>query len=259
MPADHDSRIETLGAALQRLDKVLAERGLFESRNRAASAVRQGLVKVDGEYITRPSSLISPEARLDIQADPSTTYVSRGALKLIAALDRFAIDPQGLTALDIGASTGGFCEVLLERGAARVFAVDVGHGQLHDRLKDAPNLVSLERTHARDLTRAVITQTPQLITCDVSFISLKKALPAALTLANPGARLIALIKPQFELGRAAIGKGGLVTAGEDALSALCEDIAGWLNETGWRSLGVIDSPIAGGDGNKEFLIGAERS
>ena len=250
-------------AAPQRLDKTLAARGLFESRSRAAEAIRLGLVAVDGVTVDKPSIMLAPGARIDVTSDPAIapalSYVSRGALKLLAALDAFAIGPAGRTCLDIGASTGGFCEVLLQRGAACVFAVDVGHGQLHPRVEADPRIVNLEKTNSRDLDAGIITTTPDLITCDVSFISLRKALPAALALAGPGAHLVTLIKPQFELGRASIGKGGRVTAGDDQLTDLCNEIASWLTDAGWRTLGVIDSPIRGGDGNREFLIGAQRS
>ncbi|HEX3675511.1 MAG TPA: TlyA family RNA methyltransferase [Rhizomicrobium sp.] len=190
---------------------------------------------------------------------PAHPYVSRGALKLVAALDRFALSPEGLVCLDIGASTGGFSQVLLERGAARVFAVDVGHGQLHDKIANDARVISLEGVNARELSPVVLGEEVQAIVADVSFISLKLALPRALAMAAPGAWLVALVKPQFEAGKENIGKGGIVR--DEALQiAARDDIARWLGEQpGWAGLGAMDSPIAGGDGNREFLIAAKKS
>lgn len=242
----------------ERLDKALMRRGLFDSRARAVTAILGGRVSVDGRLVTQPAHRITGASAIEISPCDSARYVSRGALKLMAALDHFECDPSGQIALDLGASTGGFTEILIERGARQVFAVDVGHGQLHDRLRGHQRVINLERTHAKDLTPAIITDAPGIITCDLSFISLKKALPSALALARPGATLIALIKPQFELGPAAIGKGGIVNAGPDALQALCQDIGHWLATRGWSPRGIIDSPIKGGDGNKEFLIAAQK-
>lgn len=187
--------------------------------------------------------------------DPALAWVSRGALKLIAALDAFGFDPAGRVALDIGASTGGFSQVLLARGAARVHAVDVGQGQLAPALADDPRIVRHDGINARDLRAEMLGEAPRAIVADVSFISLRLALPPALKLAGPGAWLVALVKPQFELGPTALGKGGVVrdsAAGEQA----AEGIAAWLEGEGWATEPVLASPIAGGSGNREFLVGA---
>jgi 23S rRNA (cytidine1920-2'-O)/16S rRNA (cytidine1409-2'-O)-methyltransferase len=186
------------------------------------------------------------------------TYVSRGAVKLLAGLDGFAIDPVGRECLDIGASTGGFTEALLERGAARVTAVDVGHGQLDWRLRNDPRVVVLERTNARHLTPDLLPAPPSLVVCDASFIGLRTVLPAALALASPGAKLVALIKPQFEAGPDAVGKGGVVR--DSAVHELvCALIRNWLAANmGWTVLGIVPSPILGPKGNREFLVGATK-
>lgn len=183
-------------------------------------------------------------------------YVSRGGAKLAHALDHFALDPAGRTALDIGASTGGFTDVLLQRGAGRIYAVDVGYGQLDWRLRNDPKVRVLERTNARNLTAAKIPEPIELVVADASFISLKLVLPAALALATPDAWLVALIKPQFEVGKGQVGKGGVVR--DPALhEAVCDDIARWLaEEQAWQVLGVVESPITGPKGNREFLIAA---
>jgi 23S rRNA (cytidine1920-2'-O)/16S rRNA (cytidine1409-2'-O)-methyltransferase len=190
---------------------------------------------------------------------PEILYVSRGGVKLAHALDHFAIDPQGKVALDIGASTGGFTDVLLRLGAARVYAVDVGHGQLDWRLRNEPRVVVLERTNARSLTTELVPEPIELVVCDASFISLELALPAALRLTHPNACLVALIKPQFEVGKGRVGKGGVVR--DPALHAeVCDTIARWLEEEqGWPVLGVTASPITGPKGNREFLICARRA
>ena len=241
-----------------RLDQALVERGLFPSRARAQGAIAAGLVKVGGRPALKPSQAIDPQAELQVVAD-AHDFVSRGGVKLAAALDAFSVDPAGLVCLDLGASTGGFTEALLRRGAARVFAVDVGHGQLHPRIAADARAVNLERTHAKDLGRALIPDAIDLIVADVSFISLKKALPPALALAAPGARLIALVKPQFEVGPAGLGKGGIVKD-HAAGQRVAEDIAGWLRrDQRFAPIGVIESPIAGGDGNREYLLGATRT
>lgn len=241
-----------------RLDQYLVEHGAFESRARAQSAIRDGVVTVNGIVADKPATRISNSDKVRIGTG-GNPYVSRGGLKLAAALDAFGVDPAGRICLDLGASTGGFSEVLLQRGAAKVYAVDVGTGQLHPRLLGDARLVNLERTHARDLTRALVPDAIDLVVCDVSFIGLRKALPPALALcAAAAAEIVALIKPQFELGPEKIGKGGIVRAGEKEIEALCDEIRQWFEAAGWAPRGVIDSPITGGDGNREFLIAATR-
>jgi 23S rRNA (cytidine1920-2'-O)/16S rRNA (cytidine1409-2'-O)-methyltransferase len=240
----------------RRADVFLVERGFAASRSEAQAAIAAGQVRVDGVTIAKPAQLLLETMRVDYA--PPHTYVSRGALKLIAALDEFSISPEGLICLDIGASTGGFTEVLLERGAQKVFAVDVGHGQLREKLAKDPRVVVMEGVNARGLTATQLPQSPQLIVADVSFISLKLALSSALTLARSGARLVALVKPQFEVGRARLGKGGIVKNEEDRRAA-CEDIQAWLvQDQKWLVDGTMESPIAGGDGNREFLISAQK-
>ncbi|MEZ5920663.1 MAG: TlyA family RNA methyltransferase [Parvularculaceae bacterium] len=238
-----------------RLDQALVERGAFSSRARAQGAIKAGLVTVDGLAAGKPSQMVAAASEIEIARDVYD-FVSRGALKLDAALRAFEIDANGQACLDLGASTGGFTEVLLRAGAKKIYAVDVGTGQLHSSLIDDPRVVNIEKTHAKDLSSALIPDPIEIIVCDVSFISLKKALPQALALAAPSARLVALIKPQFEMGPEKIGKGGIVKVSKDDYRALCDDMAGWLGDEGWRAIGVIESPIEGGDGNKEFLIGA---
>lgn len=237
-----------------RLDKLLLERGLVPSRARARDLILRGAVTVAGSVERKPGAGVAPDAPIAL-SEPAD-YVSRGGLKLAAALDAFGFDPAGRTALDVGASTGGFTEVLLERGAAHVYAVDVGHGQLHPRLREDRRVTALEGQDARALSAREIGEPVSAIVADVSFISLEKALPAALGLAAPGAWLVALVKPQFEAGREAIGKGGIVR--DAALrDAQGEKVAAWLGTlAGWEVVGVIPSPIEGGSGNQEFLLGA---
>jgi 23S rRNA (cytidine1920-2'-O)/16S rRNA (cytidine1409-2'-O)-methyltransferase len=240
----------------QRADVFLVERGFAQSRAEAQAAIGAGHVFAGGKAVTKPAQRIVETAQVDYT--PAHPYVSRGALKLISALDRFGVSPAGLVCLDIGASTGGFTEVLLERGAAKVFAVDVGHGQLHAKLANDPRVVSLEGVNARELTREMFSPPPQLIAADVSFISLKLVLPAAMVLAAPGAWLIALVKPQFEVGRERIGKGGIVNNEGHRLAALEEIETGLARDRGWRVEGSMESPISGGDGNREYLVAARK-
>ncbi len=236
-----------------RADVLLVERGLFESRARAQAAIEAGLVRADGRIVGKPSQPLSADALLDAHAPHP--WASRGGLKLEAALDGFHIDPFGKVCLDVGASTGGFTDVLLTRGAGRVFAVDVGRDQLHPRLRGDPRIVSLEGVDARHLTATKLTPAPALIVCDVSFISLRLALPIPLSLAAPRAMLIALIKPQFEAGRGHVGRG---VVRDPALHArVCGEISAFLAGLGWRPRGVTPSPIEGGDGNREFFIAAD--
>jgi 23S rRNA (cytidine1920-2'-O)/16S rRNA (cytidine1409-2'-O)-methyltransferase len=236
-----------------RADRLLVERGLFESRAKAQAAIEAGLVSADGVTVRKASDAVRRDAQ--ISASPAFPYVSRGGVKLAAALDRFGFDPKGRVCLDVGASTGGFTQVLIERGASRVFAVDVGRGQLHDSLRARTEIVSMEGTDIRSLT--ALPETPDLIVADASFISLKLVLPPALALARRTAQLVALIKPQFEAGRDAVKRG--VVRDAAVQQAVCDDIEAFVASRGWRPLGIMPSPIAGGDGNLEFLIGAERS
>ncbi len=238
----------------QRIDRLLVERGLFDSRAKAQAAIAAGLVSANDAPVRKASEAIPADARL--RASPAHPYVSRAGVKLTAALDHFGFDPSGRICLDVGASTGGFTQVLLERGASRVYAVDVGHGQLHESLRARPEVVAMEGADIRKLSPARISAPPDLITVDVSFISLKLVLPAALVLANAPAQLVALIKPQFEAGRAQLKKGIVRDAAVHA--AVCDDIAAFVASLGWRVLGIVPSPIAGGEGNAEFLLGATR-
>jgi 23S rRNA (cytidine1920-2'-O)/16S rRNA (cytidine1409-2'-O)-methyltransferase len=238
----------------QRADRLLVERGLFPSRTKAQAAIAAGLVTANEAPVRKASEEIAVDAALS--ATPAHPYVSRGGVKLAAALDHFKFDPNGRICLDVGASTGGFTQVLLERGAKRVYAVDVGHGQLHESLRGRPEIVSLEQTDIRTLSAAQLNEPPDLVTVDVSFISLKLALPPALALAKTPAQLIALIKPQFEAGRAQAKKG--IVRDPAVHAAVCDDISAFVASLGWRVLGIIPSPIAGGNGNTEFLLGAAK-
>jgi 23S rRNA (cytidine1920-2'-O)/16S rRNA (cytidine1409-2'-O)-methyltransferase len=212
-------------------------------------------VHANGKKVKKPSALLPDDA--DVTFQRAHPYVSRGGIKLAGALDYFALSPEGLVCLDIGASTGGFTQVLLERGAKHVTAIDVGHGQLNPVIANDPRVTSLEGVNARELSAAQIAEPPQAIVADVSFISLKLALPNALVLAAPGAWLVALFKPQFEVGRENVGKGGIVrdvVARDAALS----DFVPWLSmDQKWHVIGSMRSPIEGGDGNVEFLVAAQ--
>jgi len=242
-----------------RLDELLVARGLFASRSRARDAILRGTVSVDGRAETKPGRTATADALIGID-DPAIAYVSRAALKLVRGLDAFGIDVTGAKALDIGASTGGFTQVLLERGAAHVTAIDVGHGQLHQSLAGDPRVTSIEGLNARDLTAAHLPAgAPDVLVSDVSFISLRLALPPALGLAAPGARGVFLVKPQFEAGRQAIGKGGLLRDPADA-ERVAQDMRSWLDAfPGWRAVDGVASPIEGGDGNREFLLCGEKT
>jgi 23S rRNA (cytidine1920-2'-O)/16S rRNA (cytidine1409-2'-O)-methyltransferase len=235
-----------------RIDRLLVERGLFESRAKAQAAIAAGRVTANEVTIAKPSDKVSADAIL--RAEPAHTYVSRGGTKLAAALDHFRFNPRGRICLDVGASTGGFTEVLLERGARRVYAVDVGRDQLHPRLRAQREIVSLEGIDIRGLGPLRLPEAPDFLTVDVSFISLKLVLPAALRLAAMPARLLALIKPQFEAGRASVKKGIVRDARVHAL--VCDDIASFVASLGWQVAGTAASPILGSNGNREFFIGA---
>jgi 23S rRNA (cytidine1920-2'-O)/16S rRNA (cytidine1409-2'-O)-methyltransferase len=238
-----------------RLDRILVDRGLAVTRSRAADLIRLGAVRVEGVTALKPGALLDPGASLTVEPDASP-FVSRGGLKLAAALDAFRLDPKGLIALDIGASTGGFTEVLLARGAERVFAVDVGRDQLHWKLREDQRVVVLEGTDARRLDGGIVEGPIGAIVADVSFISLTKALPVVLSLAAPGAWLVALVKPQFEVGRELVGKGGIVRDAQARARAVAEVRAFIDASPGWKVFAEMPSPIAGGSGNEEVLIGA---
>jgi 23S rRNA (cytidine1920-2'-O)/16S rRNA (cytidine1409-2'-O)-methyltransferase len=237
----------------QRADRLLVARGLFESRAKAQAAIAAGLVSAGGVAVGKASDEIA--TNVDLQASAEHPWVSRGGVKLAAALDHFGIDPKDRVCLDVGASTGGFSQVLVARGARRVYAVDVGHEQLHRSLRGGARIVSFEDTDIRALSPTLLPEPPDLVVADVSFVSLKLVLPAALALARKPAHLLALIKPQFEAGRGN-RKRGIV---RDPLvhQAVCDDIAGFVAALGCKVLGVIPSPLAGGDGNLEFFIGAQ--
>lgn len=237
-----------------RLDQLLTARGLAPTRSRARDLIKRGAVLVGGKAELRAGLMLPPDAEVAITEEWSG-YVSRGSLKLAAALDAFGFDPQGRVALDVGASTGGFTQMLLRRGAARVYAVDVGREQLHPEIAADPRVVKLEATDARNLDASLIAEPPAAIVADVSFISLAKAMPAALGLAAPGCWLVALVKPQFEVGREGVDKRGIVKS-EALRQKAVEDVAAFLGALGWRVAGSIRSPIEGQSGNVEYLIGA---
>ncbi len=244
-------------ATKTRLDSLLVNRGLVESRTRAQALIMAGKVFTGTRRLDKPGQSVAPDLPLTVRA-PDHPWVSRGGVKLAHALDQFAIDPTGLVCLDIGASTGGFTDVLLSRGAAQVVAVDVGHGQLHWRLRADPRVVVLDRVNARHLKAVDVPTPPALITCDVSFIGLTLALPPAMALTAPGAGLVALIKPQFEVGKGQVGKGGVVRD-PARRAAVCGRIRDWLDaQPGWAVTGLVESPITGAEGNIEFLVAARR-
>ncbi|XSG81064.1 MAG: TlyA family RNA methyltransferase [Methyloligella sp. ZOD6] len=241
-----------------RLDQLLVERGLAETRSRARDAILRGCVSVAGEVAMKPGLQLADGAEIAV-SDDALPYVSRGGLKLAAALDAFGFDPEGRTALDIGAATGGFTDVLLTRGAAHVYAVDVGTSQLHPRLREDPKVTVMEQADARLLEQAQFAAPIEAVVCDVSFISATLVLPRPLALAAPGAWLVTLVKPQFESKPDAVGKGGIVKADIDRRLAVAR-VRDFLEfEAGWQVVGEIESPIAGGSGNKEFLLGAVKA
>ena len=238
-----------------RLDQALVAAGLAPSRARAQALIAAGVVRLDGAPAARPATRVPAGARLELTGNP-LPYVSRGALKLLHALEAFGLDPAGAVALDLGASTGGFSQVLLEAGAAEVWAVDVGHGQLAPAVRDDPRVRAIEGLNARDLTAAHVPPLDWIV-ADLAFISLAKALPPALGLARPGAVLVALVKPQFEVGPERVGKGGIVrdpAAAEDARAG----VRAFLSGAEWRVVGEAASPILGGDGNAEYLVAARK-
>jgi 23S rRNA (cytidine1920-2'-O)/16S rRNA (cytidine1409-2'-O)-methyltransferase len=241
----------------QRLDQLLVDRGLAESRTRAQALVLAGLVFSGEVKLAKPGQQLDQAAPLEVRGRDHP-WVSRGGIKLAHALDAFALDPAGVTAMDIGSSTGGFTDVLLSRGAARVFAVDSGTNQLAWKLRQDARVTVLEKTSARTLTPAEIDAPATWVVCDASFIALAKVLEVPLALAARPTTLVALIKPQFEVGRGEVGKGGVVR--DAALhSRVCAEVRGWLEDEGWEVLGIERSPITGPEGNVEFLIAARRS
>lgn len=236
-----------------RLDQALEARGLTPSRARARDAVLRGTVEVNGVVATKPHQPVSDTDIITLY-DPVAGYVSRAALKLMAGLDAGGIDPAGKVCLDLGASTGGFTQVLLERGARHVYAVDVGHDQLHQSLRNDSRVTSLEGVNGRDLTVELIPEPIELVVSDVSFVSILKVIFPALALCAPQAQAVMLIKPQFEVGREHIGKGGIVTD-PAAIEAAVDRITSAMAEAGWTLGFAVASPIAGGDGNRETVAG----
>ena len=237
----------------KRIDVLLVERGLFESRSKAQAAIEAGGVRVDGQLVAKASEAVPEES--EIVAEAAHPWVGRGALKLAHALAHWLVSPANKIVLDIGASTGGFTQVCLAGGAEQVYAVDVGRGQLHGQVAADPRVINLEGLDARKLEASHMPEAPELIVCDASFIGLHKALPAALRLAAPGAELICLVKPQFEVGPARVGKGGVVKDEEARQDAL-DGVRTFLEDSGWQVVGSIDSPVEGSDGNREFLLHA---
>jgi len=237
-----------------RIDRLLVERGVFDSRAKAQAAVMAGRVRANAVIVATPSEQVAADASLS--AEPEHPWVSRGGVKLAAALDRFQFDPRDRVCLDVGASTGGFSEVLLARGARRIYAVDVGRNQLHPKLRLRREIISIEQADIRALQNEGWPELPDFVCIDVSFISLKLILPAAFALLRFPARLLALIKPQFEAGRRAAKKG--IVRDPDVHNQVCADIAAFLRSLGWEVAGTMPSPIVGGDGNREFFIGAHR-
>ena len=238
-----------------RADQYLTTHGHYDSRARAQAAIKAGLVSVDGKVIKKPSEKIKDGAT--VQAGREHPWVSRGGVKLDHALSVFNVDPTGLTCLDVGASTGGFSQVLVHHGASKVYAVDVGHGQLHRDLQSESKIISMEGQDARTLSPKILSPAPELIVCDASFISAMKVLENPLRLAASKAQLITLVKPQFEVGKVNIGRGGLVKSEELGLRAL-DTVRHWVREQGWTVLETCPSPIKGGSGNTEYLLHAIR-
>lgn len=239
-------------AVKERIDKLMVQRQLAGSRERARALILAGRVLVDDQTIDKVGTQVDPEAAIRLRGE-DIPFVSRGGLKLAKALELFSIDVAGRTAMDVGASTGGFTDCLLQNGAARVFAVDVGYGQLAWKLRDDPRVVNLERTNIRNLTAQQLDGVPELAVIDASFISLEKVLPATLALLPPGSDIVALIKPQFEVGRGQVGKGGVVRDPEQHAQVV-EKIKLLAGQLGCRIMNLCDSPILGPKGNREFLI-----
>jgi 23S rRNA (cytidine1920-2'-O)/16S rRNA (cytidine1409-2'-O)-methyltransferase len=244
------------GAAKQRIDQLLVDRGLAESRTRAQALVLAGLVFAGETKIAKSGQTVAADTPIEVRGRDHP-WVSRGGIKLAHAIDHFGLDPAGATAMDIGSSTGGFTDVLLSKGALRVFAVDSGTNQLAWKLRQDPRVTVLEQTSARVLTPEQIDAPCDWVVCDASFIGLAKVLEVPLRLAAPRCTLVALIKPQFEVGRGEVGKGGVVR--DPALHArVCDEVSAWLEDSGWRVNGIVESPITGPEGNVEFLVNAKR-
>jgi 23S rRNA (cytidine1920-2'-O)/16S rRNA (cytidine1409-2'-O)-methyltransferase len=235
-----------------RLDRLLLDRGLAPSRERARALILAGQVLVNGAPVAKVGTLVPAEAAVTLKS-PDQPYVSRGGLKLVAALDHFQIDVTGLAAMDVGASTGGFTDCLLQRGVARVYAVDVGYGQLAWRLRQDPRVIVSERTNIRHLPREAIPEEIDLVVVDVSFISLKLVLPQVILFLRSGGAIVALVKPQFEVGKGLVGKGGVVREPELQLQVVAE-IKAFAETLGLEAVGVIPSPILGPKGNQEYLV-----
>jgi 23S rRNA (cytidine1920-2'-O)/16S rRNA (cytidine1409-2'-O)-methyltransferase len=245
------------GSGRIRADQLLVERALAPSRSRAAALIMSGAVFSGERRVEKAGETLAADAEIHVRGGDHP-WVSRGGLKLERALAAFSVDPVGAVCLDVGASTGGFTDVLLARGAAKVYAVDVGHGQLAWKLRQDTRVVVLDRTNARHLSAAQIPEPVDLIVCDASFIGLETVLPTPMSFAAVGCRLIALIKPQFEVGPGRVGKGGIVRD-PDLHTEVCKRIAAWFaHQPGWRVIGIADSPISGADGNREFLIACIR-
>ena len=236
-----------------RLDQLLVERGLAESRSRAQALLMAWHIYADTKRLDKAGQQVKSDIPIEVKGQDHP-WVSRGGLKLEKGLKQFGVDPQGMTCVDVGASTGGFTDVLLTNGAAKVYAVDVGHGQLAWKLRQDERVVVMEKTNARHLTAQDIPDPIDMVVCDASFIGLETVLPAALSLVKPGGHVIALIKPQFEVGKGRVGKGGVVREPE-LHQEVCERITAWLNALpGWTVQGLTESPIKGPEGNVEFLI-----
>ncbi len=243
-------------AKKQRIDQLLVAQGLAESRARAQALVMAGLVFVGETKMTKAGQPVAEDAKIDVRGRDHP-WVSRGGIKLAHAIDHFELDPTGVTAIDVGSSTGGFTDVLLQKGAEHVFAVDSGTNQLAWKLRQDERVTVLEQTSARILTPEHISRPASWVVCDASFISLRKVLEVPLSLAAPHCRLVALIKPQFEVGRAEVGKGGVVR--DPALhERVCTEVRDWLESEDWQVDGIVTSPITGPEGNVEFLISAQR-
>ena len=240
-----------------RADQLLVARGLAESRTRAQALILAGNVFVGEKRVAKAGDLLAEDAELSVKGRDHP-WVSRGGIKLDHGLTHFGFDVAGAVALDVGSSTGGFTDVLLSRGATKVYAVDVGTNQLAWKLRSDPRVIVHEQTNARDLTSDIVPEPVDIVVCDASFIGLAKVLDAALDLARPGARMVALVKPQFEAGREEVGKGGVVRD-EEVRHRVCEEAADWVRSKGWEVLGIERSPITGPEGNVEFLLGAVKA